>query len=95
MHGAAAEKRLTCQGADDCGYRCARMRTTVARRRLSLVPLASMFSLVAASACGGAAPPPPPVAPLPVAKPLPAAVEPPPDVTAVAEPTGLLVVGRV
>jgi hypothetical protein len=94
MHGAAAAKRLTCQGADDCGYRCGRMRTTVARRRLSLVPLASMFSLVAASACGGASPP-PAVAPLPEVKPLPVAAEPPPDVTAVAEPTGLIVVGRV
>ena len=48
--------------------------------------------MLALAACG-AAPPPAPVTP---AKPLPVAIpEPPPDVTAVPEPAGLVLVGRV
>lgn len=49
--------------------------------------------MLALAACGGGAPPPAPVVPSkPVAV---APPEPPPDVTAVPEPTGLVLVGRV
>jgi hypothetical protein len=49
-------------------------------------------SMLALAACGGA----PPTAPVTPAKPLPVALpEPPPDVTAVPEPAGLVLVGRV
>lgn len=57
-------------------------------RRLSLAAITSLVALVA---CGGA-PPPAPVTP---AKPLAALPEPPPDTTAVPEPVGLIMVGRV
>jgi hypothetical protein len=54
---------------------------------------ASVASMLALAACGGGAPPPAPVVPSkPVAV---APPEPPPDVTAVPEPAGLVLVGRV
>jgi hypothetical protein len=54
---------------------------------------ASTASMLALAACGGGAPPPAPVVPSkPIAV---AAPEPPPDVTAVPEPSGLVLVGRV
>lgn len=49
-------------------------------------------SVVALAACGGGAPPAAPTTP---AKPIAVAPEPPPDVTAVPEPAGLVLVGRV
>lgn len=55
-------------------------------------PVVAVTLLVALVACGGGAPPPAPVAP---AKPLLVIQEPPPDVTAVPEPPGLVLVGRV
>ena len=58
-------------------------------RRLSLAALTSLVALVA---CGGGAPPPAPVTP---SKPVAVAPEPPPDTTAVPEPAGLVMVGRV
>lgn len=54
--------------------------------------VAAVTFLVALVACGGGAPPPVPVTP---AKPLVVIQEPPPDVTAVPEPPGLVLVGRV
>lgn len=52
-----------------------------------------MASMLALAACGGGAPPPAPVVP---AKAVPVAIpEPPPDVTPVPEPVGLVLVGRV
>ncbi len=57
-------------------------------RRISLASLASLFAFVA---CGGASPP----AAVTPAKPLAIVAEPPPDVTAVPEPPGLVLVGRV
>jgi hypothetical protein len=50
------------------------------------------LSIVALAACGGGAPPAAPVAP---SKPVAIAAEPPPDVTAVPAPDGLVLVGRV
>ena len=61
-------------------------------RRLSLAALTSLVALVAFVACGGGAPPPAPLTPT---KPIAVLPEPPPDTTAVPEPAGLVVVGRV
>jgi hypothetical protein len=58
----------------------------------SFASVASLASLVALVACGGGAPPPAPVTPT---KPIAVIQEPPPDVTAVPEPPGLVLVGRV
>lgn len=54
--------------------------------------LLASFSVVALAACGGGAQPPAPATP---AKASPAAVEPPAELTAVPEPAGLVLVGRV
>ena len=72
-------------------YCCARMssyRRVSAASLSSLVPLAALVALVA---CGGGAAPPVALTP---AKPA-VVPEPPPDVTAVPAPAGLVVVGRV
>lgn len=53
--------------------------------------LASLTCLVALAACGG----PPPAAPTTPSKPIAVGTEPPPDVTAVPEPAGLVLVGRI
>lgn len=57
-----------------------------------LAPSLLGMAVVALSACGGGAPPAAPVTPT---KPLAVAVEPPPDVSAVPAPEGLVLVGRV
>ncbi|CAN5918481.1 hypothetical protein BH11MYX4_BH11MYX4_43260 [soil metagenome] len=59
------------------------------RCRLSFVAVTSLSAILA---CGGGAPPPAPVTP---SKPIAVAPEPPPDTTAVPEPAGLVVVGRI
>ena len=65
--------------------------TALHESKLPLLALASV-TLFALAACGGGAPPAAPVAP---AKPIAIAAEPPPDVTAVPAPDGLVLVGRV
>jgi len=66
-----------------------RLRTSTSRLPFLAASLASMLAL---AACGGA----PPAAPMTPSKPLPVAIpEPPPDVTAVPEPAGLVLVGRI
>jgi hypothetical protein len=68
--------------------RSALLRRSSAASRFALLGA----SVVALAACGGGAPPPAPTTP---AKPIAVAVEPPPDVTAVPAPEGLVLVGRV
>jgi len=63
-----------------------------AHRGAPLKPALLALSVVALAACGGGAPPAAPVAP---SKPIAIAAEPPPDVTAVPAPEGLVLVGRV
>lgn len=104
MHGARPEKRLTRWGPNDSGPRAFECRYSRARMRLlrtglptsiSHRPSAQLLgvlvaSTVALSACGGGAPPPAPTVPKAVA-----VAEAPPDVTAVPEPAGLVLVARV
>ena len=67
-----------------------RPRSSPLRRIFTPTLLAA--SVVALAACGGGAPPAAPTTP---AKPIAVAPEPPPDVIAVPEPAGLVLVGRV
>lgn len=65
---------------------------TLRLRSSAFFGLSLSASLLTLGACGGGAPPPAPVTP---SKPVASAPELPPDVTAVPEPAGLVLVGRV